>query len=396
LIFNTPWFLLFFPLVYAAFWALPGARLRFYFILLSSAVFHFHFAGPAGVAPIVVIGVTTFLFGLALEGVAERPVLRRGIFLVAISIPVLALVSYKYRLLLLDSLSHLGIVPVSLRAASAPALPLAISFFAFEFVHYLVDVYGGDAPIRNPFRFALFAIFFPSIVSGPIKRFQPFLAQMREGLRRPSAGDVLLGFSQVLLGFFKKLVVGDGAAMVIGLLQPQATTRAAVCVLMVLLSIRILFDFSGYSDIAIGLGRMFGIQLPPNFRFPYIAPNPAEFWRRWHMSLSTWIRDYIYVPLGGNRHGQLRRLLNLSVAMFLCGLWHGAEWHFGAWGLYHGLGLAAHNVWTRTQVAERFGRLPASRLASIAANNVFVAYGWLVFFYPLTTVEQFTRVLIGG
>src|SRR6185295_16709405 len=146
-----------------------------------------------------------------------------------------------------------------------------------------------------------FAIFFPSIVSGPIKRFQPFLAQVRDGISRPPAAVVLLGASQVVLGFFKKLVVGDGAAMAIGLLQPEAKTRAAVSLLMALLSIRILFDFSGYSDIAIGLGKLFGLQLPPNFRFPYIASNPAEFWRRWHISLSTWIRDYIYIPLGGNR-----------------------------------------------------------------------------------------------
>ena len=165
MIFNTPWFLLFFPAVYAGFWALPGARVRFYFILLSCAVFHYHFAGPAGVLPIVVMGVTTFFLGLALHQLSGRPAYRRGVFLVAISIPVLALLSYKYRPLFLDSLAGLRVVSVNTTHSSVPVLPLAISFFTFEFVHYLVDVYGGDAPIRDPLHFGMFAIFFPSIVS---------------------------------------------------------------------------------------------------------------------------------------------------------------------------------------------------------------------------------------
>lgn len=398
MIFNTPWFLLFFPIIYAGFWAVPTARLRFYFILISSAVFHYHFAGPAGVTPIVLIGVVTFGFGLALERLTDRPVLRKRVFVIATLVPVIALLVYKYQGLLLTSLADLapGLVPAGLTHTAAPALPLAISFFTFEFVHYLVDVYRGDPPIRDPVRFALFAIFFPSIVSGPIKRFQPFLAQMREGIQRPSAATVMLGFSQVILGFFKKLVVGDTAAAAIALLESQAKTRGTVCLLMALLSVRILFDFSGYSDMAIGLGKMLGLELPPNFRFPYIAPNPSDFWRRWHISLSSWIRDYIYVPLGGNRFGQFRRFANVSIAMFLCGLWHGPEWHFGAWGLYHGFGLAAHNLLSQTKLAAYFARLPGSRALSIAANNIFVAYGWLIFFYPMNEVSTYTRALIGG
>lgn len=399
MIFNTPWFLIFFPLVYAAFWLVPGPRLRFYFVLAASAVFHYHFAGPAGVTPIVFIGCTTFFAGIALARLAGRPRAQRRVFVAAACVPVLALVVYKYLGLLIGSLTDLapGLVPAGIAPSLAPALPLAISFFTFEFVHYLVDVYTkGDEPIRSPAEFALFSIFFPSIVSGPIKRFQPFLAQMKDGIARPTAEMVILGLSQVVLGFFKKLVIGDGAAVAIGLLEPQATTRTGVCLLMALLSVRILFDFSGYSDMAIGLGKMFGLQLPANFRFPYIAPNPSDFWRRWHMSLSTWIRDYIYVPLGGNRYGQFRRFVNLMIAMFVCGLWHGPEWHFGVWGAYHGLGLAAHSTLANTKVAGSLGRIPGSRAMSIAVNNVFVAYGWLLFFYPMSEVAKFTRILIGG
>ncbi len=162
----------------------------------------------------------------------------------------------------------------------------------------------------------------------------------------------------MLVGFFKKLVIADNAALAIELLDARpAATRGSVVLLMVLLSVRILFDFSGYSDIAIGLARMLGLELPANFRYPYIARNIAEFWQRWHISLSRWIRDYIYIPLGGGRRGLLAKTANLSVAMFLCGLWHGAAWHFGLWGLYHGFGLAVHSLWERSA---RVGASPAA------------------------------------
>src|SRR6185295_13820169 len=179
------------------------------------------------------------------------------------------------------------------------------------------DVYHGHgAPVRNPFKFGIFCIFFPSIVSGPIKRFQPFLAQLEQGLARPPVQKAALGLAQVLLGFFKKLVIADNATLLIHLLEKRTDlTFAPVCLLMTLLSIRILFDFSGYSDIAIGLGKMIGLDLPPNFNFPYIARNITDFWRRWHMSLSSWIRQYIYIPMGGNRYGVVRKFLNLMVTM---------------------------------------------------------------------------------
>ena len=276
------------------------------------------------------------------------------------------------------------------------ALPLAISFFTFEFVHYLTDVYRGGAPIRSPFRFAFFSIFFPSIVSGPIKRYQPFLAQVEGGLRRPNLEAVLRGAAQVLLGFFKKLVVADNAALAIELLEKRPhASRPDVALLVFLLSVRILFDFSGYSDIAIGLARMLGIELPVNFRYPYIARNISEFWQRWHISLSRWIRDYIYIPLGGGQGGVARKIANLSLAMFLCGLWHGAAWHFGLWGLYHGLGLATHSVWERSSLGKRLAGVRATRWMGTLVTDAFVAYGWLLFFYPVDRVVVLTRALLG-
>ncbi len=377
---------------------MPNARVRFFYVLACSAVFHYHFAGPAGVTPIIIMAVITFYLALWMVQYPQNSPKKKWIFGLALLVPVGGLVFYKYRALLLGSLARSlsgGAGDWLSTHAVQPAMPLAISFFTFEFVHYLTDVYHGDGkPVRNPFKFAIFCIFFPSIVSGPIKRFQPFLAQLEEGLPRPAVEKAALGLAQVLLGFFKKLVIADNATLLIHLLEKRTDLAfGPVCLLMTLLSIRILFDFSGYSDIAIGLGRMIGLDLPRNFNFPYIARSITDFWRRWHMSLSGWIRQYIYIPLGGNRSGPARKFLNLIVTMFVCGLWHGASWHFGIWGIYHGVGLTIHNKWEGSAWGQKWDTLPVSRWAGIAVTNVFVAYGWLLFFYPMDEVLRITRHL---
>lgn len=396
MIFNTSWFLVFFPCAFLLLVALPFAKLRFLVLLALSAVFHWHFAGPAGIAPVFAMGVATYWGGLLIGRAEGRA--RRRLFLTFLLVPVLGLLFYKYQVLFLGTLGALvgGGLGERLAAVSPPALPLAISFFTFEFVHYLTDVYTGSAALRDPLRFALFSIYFPSIVSGPIKRFQPFLAQLEDGLKRPRLEDVVPGAGQALLGFFKKLVVADAAAEALALVEAAPPTRLSVLVIMALLSVRILFDFSGYSDIAIGLSRMLGLELPQNFRTPYAARNIAEFWQRWHISLSTWIRDYVYIPLGGGRAGTPRKILNLAVTMFLCGLWHGPAWHFGVWGLYHGLGLGIHALWESSGAAARTARLPFATPLAHILTLCFVAYGWLLFFHPLSEVARFTRILWSG
>ncbi len=395
MIFNTAWFLGFFLLFYALFWVMPGPKARFFFVLAASAFFHGHFAGPAGVLPIVVMAVVVYAVALQLAAATgdKRPAwYRLGLF-----VPVAGLFYYKYRVLLLGSL--IGVLPAlkgGLGALAAPGpLPLAVSFFTFEFVHYLTDVLHGKEPIRSPWTFGLFCIYFPSIVSGPIKRYEDFSAQVEHGIALPKGWDEpARGFARVLLGFFKKMVIADNVTTLIGLMEAKEHWGPQhVLLLMALLCIRILFDFSGYSDIAIGLARMMGLRLPENFNWPYAAANIQDFWRRWHMSLSSWIRDYVYIPLGGSRQGGPRKVANGLFAMALCGLWHGAAWNFLVWGVYHGCGLALHGAWrTRFKPAE-------SGLAWAAAwslNMAFVAYGWLLFFYPMDKVLIYTKILCGA
>ncbi len=244
----------------------------------------------------------------------------------------------------------------------------------------------GGAPIVSVKEFMQFAIFFPSLVAGPIKRYQQFIPALHQGLQNVTARQVMIGLLLVSFGYFQKVCLADNLSAYIHF---QDSNFEFICLgerwfLLVALALRIYFDFNGYSDIAIGLGRTLGVQLPPNFNWPYAATNIRDFWQRWHISLSSWIRDYIYIPMGGGKSGAGRRIRNGLIAFALCGLWHGAAWHFVVWGLYHGLGLALCSTYRALPVvrslAPVFDKLP---LLSWLVTTLFVAFGWLIFFYPL-------------
>lgn len=395
MIFNSSWFLAFFLLFLGSYLILPNSQSRLLWLLAGSFVFHAHFAGPAGMLPILATAAVVYVGARIISSLPQGSRQRYFGAIALIAVPVLVLIYYKYLALIAQSVLSLA-ASSSVASIERPLfLPLALSFFTFEFVHYIVEVYKGGAPIKNLAHYALFCIFYPSLVSGPVKRYAHFVGQLAPGLSRPSAEQLARGAWQVLIGYFKKLVIADNAALLIKALdQHAALSPWNVALLCALLSVRILFDFSGYSDIAIGLAKMLGLELPQNFNYPYAASNIADFWRRWHMSLSSWIRDYVYIPLGGKNCGPARRARNLLVAMFICGMWHGAAWHFGCWGLYHGIGLIAHRVWrsrrVETVTCERGHAL------GILLTNIFVAYGWLLFFYPLDRVWQLTLQLFGA
>jgi len=269
------------------------------------------------------------------------------------------------------------------------AAPLAISFFAFEFIHYLIEVRRGRPPMRNPLDFALFTLFWPSIVAGPVKRYQEFLPALYYGVDTVNAQDVAEGLVRVALGLVKKFAADILTAWLAArhdVFLARGMDPLWRWAFLIGLSFRILLDFSGYSDMAIGFARMHGIRLPANFRWPYLAENLSDFWRRWHISLSTWIRDYIYIVLGGNRGGLVRKVANGVTAFAICGLWHGAGWNFLVWGLYHGIGLAVSSSYDRW--LGPFGRFVAGVLArhrpiSWGVTMLYVGIGWLFFFYPV-------------
>lgn len=397
MIFTTYWFLIFAGIVVPAYWLIPRAPARLWFIAGACALFHAHFAGPAGVIPIVVLMAATFAAGRSR---------RAGWCLAAVVLCVLTLCFYKYALFLIGAAVqpwHAGLaarLSTQTHALLPGAPPLGISFFVFEFVHYLLEVRRGGEPIRSPLRFVLFAIFFPSLVAGPIKRYPQFLASLDTGAQRFDLGGIADGLRRIALGYAKKVLIADNLTFFIEQQQPHfaALDLPGRWLLFAGIALRILLDFSGYSDIAIGFARLVGVQLPENFNWPYLARNLQDFWQRWHISLSSWIRDYIYIPLGGGRHGGLRRVLNGLLAFALCGLWHGAAWNFVIWGLYHGAGLALCTTYRQLPaLGPALGRVfDKEPFAALVLTQLFAWLGWLLFFYPVPEAWRMARLLFSA
>jgi alginate O-acetyltransferase complex protein AlgI len=228
-------------------------------------------------------------------------------------------------------------------------LPVGISFYTFKTMSYTIDVYRGQlSPCRSWLDYATFITFFPELIAGPIVRASVFLPQMTRVIG-PTRRRVISGASLFLLGLVKKLLIADRTGQIADTVfgTPRIFGTATVWCGVAAYTLQIYCDFSGYSDMAIGSARMIGYDLPENFRMPYLSSNIAEFWRRWHMTLSAWLKDYLYIPLGGNRHGTLLTYRNLFLTMLLGGLWHGASWNFVLWGGLHGVALAVHKLWMR-------------------------------------------------
>lgn len=263
-------------------------------------------------------------------------------------------------------------------------LPLGISFFTFQQIAYQVDRWrAGAADGRSLLDYAVFVSFFPQLIAGPIVRDNEFLPQLRAGRRPFDAALFTVGLLVFSLGLFKKVVVADGFALIASPLFGAAADGVALSLDQAWLaalgySFQLYFDFSAYSDMAFGLGALFGIVLPINFLAPYRATSPIEFWRRWHITLGRFLRDYLYFPLGGSRRGRGRHLANLVLVMLLCGLWHGAGWTFVIWGGLHGLALAAQHLARRLGLAS-IAAGPAGLAVSWAATFLFVVAGWVMF-----------------
>lgn len=394
MIFNTWSFALFAALVIPLYWLLVPQRLKPYYLVAAGTIFYAS-AVPAYLALIVTLSAITFAALRYLTAPHRSARTRKTVFALAVVAIVATLGFFKYMKLLaatVDAVARYHVLP-----APQIVVPLAISFFTFEFVHVLVDAYIGKLRAVNLLEFAVFTMFFPTLVAGPIKRYQTFAPQVRAivPLRRD---ELALNLYRVAIGLVKKIVFADSLGV---LTQPILTPgapygRADYWIAALAYAGKIYFDFTGYSDIAIGVAGLLGLKIPENFDRPYWAPNIAAFWRRWHMSLSSWIRDYIFIPLGGSRRPGPVVAANLFVAMAIAGLWHGAAWTFVVWGLWHGLGLAVHRVWA-SSVVPSFAILRRGGLAitavSIAATFAFVDAGWILF--AATSFPNAARVYRG-
>jgi alginate O-acetyltransferase complex protein AlgI len=324
---------------------LAGKRLRNLLLLIASLVFYAW--GESYYVLLMLVSIlVNYLCGLMIDRYRGRQA-ARGFLIAAIAFNVLSISVFKYANFLVDNLntllSQVGVGPIEL----APIhLPIGISFFTFQAMSYVVDVYRRDASAqRNPLNIGLYIALFPQLIAGPIIRYHDIAAQLIR--RRVRLDDFSYGIERFVVGLGKKVLIANQVAIIADQVfsVPYETLTPGVAWLGVLCyTLQIYFDFSGYSDMAIGLGRMFGFHFLENFNYPYFSRSIREFWRRWHISLSSWFRDYLYIPLGGNHAGPLRTYLNLLIVFFLCGLWHGASWNFVIWGLLHGLFLVIERL----------------------------------------------------
>jgi alginate O-acetyltransferase complex protein AlgI len=327
----------FLPVVLALYWIFPAAWRN---IILSAASVVFYSYGAHDFVVILLLMIAFNYLAALFVGGTQHParVRNRGLAL-AIAVNLGVLCYWKYGGFLDQQVVDLSrLFGGHYHRTIETTLPLGISFFTFHNISYLVDIRRETKPpIRKPITFATYILMFPQLVAGPIVRYHEIADQLID-VRTDRWADLAAGFPRFAHGLFKKVVIADSVAPIsdaaFGIHSGLTTPAAWIGTLAY--TLQIYFDFSGYSDMAIGMGRMFGFQLPENFARPYSAESMTDFWRRWHMSLSRWFRDYLYIPLGGNRQGSARTYLNLVVVFALTGLWHGAAWTFLFWGLYHG------------------------------------------------------------
>lgn len=375
MVFSSPLFLyLFLPIVLAVYWFLPGIRTRNLWLLLASLFFYAW--GEVGfILLLLVSALVNFMLGLWVDR-SQKTLNRKIAVSVAIAFNLGLLITFKYGNLAANTINGwLALAGIRPFHVSHIPLPLGISFFTFHALSYVIDIYRRKwKTATNPTDVALYIFFFPQLIAGPILRWNAIAPQLARRIVRP---DIFAdGVRRFVGGLAKKVLVANAVALpadqIFALPANELSTRVAwfgvVCY-----TLQIYFDFSGYSDMAVGLGKMFGFEFLENFQFPYISQSIREFWRRWHISLSTWFRDYLYIPLGGNRVSLGRNHLNLLIVFFLCGFWHGASLTFVVWGLYHGVFL----VLERTRFGGILERLPRPFRHLYAIFVIMM--GWVLF-----------------
>jgi alginate O-acetyltransferase complex protein AlgI len=374
-------------------------------VLVLASVFFYGWWNPAYVPLLLASAAFNYMMsrGVARAQAHRRPAAAKAVLIATIAADLALLGYYKYYAFLLATLDTVA----GAHFAAAPvALPLGISFFTFTQIAFVVDTYRAEAREHDPLYYLLFVTWFPHLIAGPIIHHRETMPQFAKPVVRFDWLAMAAGSAMFTMGLFKKVVLADGIAYYVSPANAMsAFTKAGVGVHVgffdgwasaLAYTLQLYFDFSGYSDMAIGLSFIFGVRFPANFDSPYKARNIIEFWRRWHITLSRFLRDYLYVPLGGNRHGVIRRYVNLLITMLLGGLWHGAGWTFVAWGALHGIYLVINHAWRSLRAVLGADLSQSTRLGRIAARTftfIAVVVGWV--FFRATTFRSAVEILSG-
>ena len=359
-------------------------------ILLFGSLLFYAWGEPVYIFLMIFSILFNYICGLDIaRNLGDQAAARRSlIFTVAVNLCILGF--FKYEGFVLDSLSAVLPVDISYRAM---ALPIGISFYTFQILSYIIDVYRGHVKVQtNLLDFALYVTMFPQLIAGPIVQYADVDRQLH--VRKESWGKFGEGSMFFIRGLAKKVLLANTIGMVyteVAALAPGKVSVLSAWIGCISYAFQIYFDFSGYSDMAIGLGKMFGFEFNMNFNYPYVSKSITEFWRRWHISLSSWFRDYVYIPLGGSRVSKIKHIRNLLIVWFLTGLWHGAAWNFVAWGLYYGVIL----IIEKYLLSPVLDRLPdvVRHIYSI----VLVVIGWVLFFSSsFGQAADYIRVMFGA
>lgn len=379
MVFSSLLFLfVYLPVTLTGFYLLDK-KYRYYFLLLANLLFY-AWGERTYVILLLVFIVCNYLFGILIQFFKDKKKTKSAKLVVTCGVifNLLILIFYKYSFFLASNvLNLLNIFNIDLSYQPVPShLPIGVSFFTFQAVSYLVDIYRSEVvATKNLLNFALYKSFFPQLIAGPIVRYKDVHEQF-EQKKSVKADEFVYGIERFVLGLGKKVIIANTLAQVadkvfslpVNEISIGTAWLGAICY-----TAQIYFDFSGYSDMAIGMARMFGFKFLENFNFPYVSKSIQDFWRRWHISLSSWFRDYLYIPLGGNRVGKYRTYINQLIVFLLCGLWHGAAWTFIAWGIWHGSFLILERL--------RFGTWIKKAPAPIAHfyTMLVVITGWVIF-----------------
>lgn len=391
MVFSSPVFLFaYLPLTLAVYYLMP-LRWRNLALFLLSLVFY-GWDKPIYI-PVMLFSVTvSYLCGFPIGKYRDRDRHRARVWLVvSLVLNLSVLVFFKYTNFIIENLRLIPPLAGVLHPLEWLDLPIGISFYTFQIMSYSIDLYRGENETQRSYiAFGTYVALFPQLIAGPIVRYRDVDRQLLS--RTHTVDRFASGVRRFAVGFGKKILLGDALAAVYAYLSTAANFEFTILsgwLMVATYTLHIYFDFSGYSDMAIGLGRMFGFEFPENFRYPYMASSITDFWRRWHITLSTWFREYVYIPLGGNRRGRARQYFNLAVVWLLTGLWHGASWNFVLWGLFYLILLVAEKAFL-LRLLER-NRL--TRVLGHIGALLLVGIGWMIFDH--TDLGEAFRI-IGG
>ena len=373
MVFSSNEFLfLYLPLSLFLYFLVP-IRFRNLALFLVSLVFY-GWEKPVYLFIMVFVIIVNYVFGF-LIGRAENTVAKKRALIWGVVLNVATLGFFKYADFLLE---NLGAIPgIDFIEPIGIALPIGISFYTFQSMSYIIDVYRGTSAVQKSFvNFGAYVSMFPQLIAGPIVRYSDVDRELND--RKYNLDAAADGARRFVIGLAKKVLLADTAGALWEQIKDVPREQSSVLALwlgIILYAFQIYFDFSGYSDMGIGLGKILGFHFPENFNYPYISRSITEFWRRWHITLSTWFKEYVYIPLGGNRHGTARLVLNLLVVWLLTGFWHGAAWNFVLWGLYYFVLLVAEKLFLKKWL----DRMP--NVLSHAYSLFFILIGWLIFYF---------------